>query len=87
MKKFRLSIYDTENLVLRGWLVKKRKEMNLTQRQLAEKLQTVHSLVGKVEKGERGLDVIEFFKYCNALNANPNELLNLIENLTTPQNN
>ena len=75
MKKFRQSIYEPDQLLLRDWLVTKRNEEKLTQRQLAEKLQVVHSLIGKVEKGERRLDVIEFLTYCNALNADPGEFI------------
>jgi transcriptional regulator with XRE-family HTH domain len=64
--------------VFREWLINKRKEAGLTQRQLAERLEVVHSLIGKVEKGERRLDVIEFITYCKALNADPNELYKLL---------
>jgi len=79
MKKFRLSIYSPEQTCLREWLVSKRKEAGLTQRQLADKLQVIHSLIGKVEKGERRLDVVEFVSYCQALNANPDEVIKLLE--------
>ena len=48
-------------------LVKMRKEAGLTQRQLAEKLEREHSFVWRIEKGERRLDVVEFFWVCNAL--------------------
>ncbi len=79
MIKFRQSIYESDQVALREWLVQKRHNANLTQRELAEKLQVVHSLVGKVEKGERRLDVIEFITYCNGLNADPCELFHSIE--------
>ncbi len=79
MSKFRLSIYEPEQLFLRDWLVKKRNEAKLTQRELAAELQVVHSLVGKVEKGERRLDVIEFITYCKALKADPSEFINALE--------
>jgi transcriptional regulator with XRE-family HTH domain len=78
MKKFRQSIYDQEHVFLRDWLIQKRKAVNLTQRQLADKLNTVHSLVGKVEKGERRLDVIEFISYCEAMDVNSDEIVNLL---------
>ena len=58
---------------MRSWLIEKRKETQLTQRQLAERLEVVHSLVGKVEKGERRLDVIEFRTYCQALGVKPSD--------------
>jgi len=82
MKKFRQSIYEAEHLILREWLVEKRKELGLTQRQLAEKLQVVHSLIGKVEKGERRLDFIEFISYCEALELSSNDMLVVIKKIS-----
>lgn len=78
MKKFRQSIYDREHVFLRDWLKGKRQAVNLTQRQLADKLQTVHSLVGKVEKGERRLDLIEFISYCEAMEVGSEEIVKVI---------
>jgi transcriptional regulator with XRE-family HTH domain len=80
MKTFRPSIYDSDYQLLISWLVDKRKAKGLTQRQLAEELQVIYSLVGKVEKGERRLDVIEFAKYCRALDSTPSEFFKLLEN-------
>ncbi|MCF6208167.1 MAG: helix-turn-helix domain-containing protein [Ghiorsea sp.] len=65
---------------LRDWLIEARKAAGLTQRQLAERLQIVHSLVGKVEKGERRLDVIEFKTYCEVLDVSPNDFFDLLDN-------
>lgn len=78
MKKFRQSIYDQEHIFLREWLIEKRKAANLTQRQLAEKLEVVHSLVGKIEKGERRLDLIEFLSYCDGLGVSFDEISGFI---------
>lgn len=74
-----MSIYEPEHVFLRDWLIKKRKDAELTQRGLAERLNAVHSLVAKVEKGERRLDIIEFITFCDALDANPCEGINLIQ--------
>ena len=80
--KFRKSIYSPEFVQLIGWLVQKRKQARLSQRQLAEKIGVIHSLVGKVEQGERRLDVIELIVYCRAMGADPSELIGeLQENL------
>ena len=79
MKKFRQSIYDPQQVQLRDWLIERRKAAGFTQRQLAERLQVVHSLVGKVEKGERRLDVIEFNAYCSALNMCPKVFFELLD--------
>lgn len=81
MNKFRLSIYEPEQVLLRNWLIEKRKDAELTQRQLAERLQVVHSLIGKVEKGERRLDIIEFNTYCYALNTKPSIFFDALNNI------
>ena len=44
-------------------------------------LKLVHSLVGKVEKGERRLDFIECIAYCNALDISSEEMLILIKKI------
>lgn len=75
MRGFRKSVHSKEQILLRDLLIDKRSKAGLTQRELALRLGVVHSLVGKVEKGERRLDVIEFISYCEALGVEPNELL------------
>lgn len=70
MKK---SIYSSKQEKLRAWLKKERLAQGLSMRALAEKLNRPHSFVGKVEQGERRLDVIEFIEYCKILNKNPSE--------------
>lgn len=44
-----------------------RKEANLTQQNLAEKLNKPQSFVSKYESGERRLDLIEFLEVAEAL--------------------
>jgi len=79
MKKFRQSIHDREQTILREWLIERRKEALLTQRELADILGVVYSLVGKVETGERRLDVIELIQYCSGLKADPIKLIRLLK--------
>lgn len=50
----------------RARLVAMRKAAGLTQRELAERLGREHSFVGRVELGERRLDVVEFYWFCRA---------------------
>lgn len=52
-------------------LVASRREADLTQRKLAERLGWPHSVVGKVETGERRLDVVEFTAWAQALKLEP----------------
>lgn len=81
MRKFRQSIYQSEHQLLIQWLIKKRVDLDLTQRQLAERLNVVHSLVGKVEKGERRLDIVEFVAYCRALEVQKSDITLLFEKI------
>lgn len=37
-----------------------------------------HSFIGKVEQGERRLDVVEFVRYCEALKLSPDEGIAII---------
>ncbi len=67
------TIYCNEYDKLLKWLKEKRVEGRLTMRQLAVRLDVHHSWVGRVELGERRLDVMEFVRYCNALEADPFE--------------
>jgi transcriptional regulator with XRE-family HTH domain len=60
---------------LRKLLVEARKELDLTQRELATMLNIQYSIIGKVESGDRRLDVIEFCEYLHALKVSPSEAL------------
>jgi transcriptional regulator with XRE-family HTH domain len=75
MKK---TIYSNENKILCTWLKEKRLKENLTIRGLAKKLDTAYSIVGKIEIGERKLSVIELIEYCEAINADPHLVIDLI---------
>lgn len=48
-----------------------RKKAGVTQRELAEKLGKPQSFVSKCERGERRLDVQEFFQVAEALKIDP----------------
>lgn len=50
-------------------------DLGLSQRALAERLDVVHSFVGKVETGDRRMDVFEFIEYCRALDWDAAEVL------------
>ena len=46
----------------------------MTQRELARRLARSHSFVGKIESGERQLNVLEFCELADALKVNPKDL-------------
>lgn len=51
-------------------LRKKRLDANLSQKELAKRLSVKRSFVGKNERGERRIDVIELQAVCRALGVN-----------------
>jgi len=55
-------------------LTEARKAAGLTQRQLGERLKQTHTILAKVEAGERRLDVVEFIYVARALGVDPKEL-------------
>ena len=68
MKK---TIHTRQSHCVRAALVKLRQRARLTQRQLARKLGREHSLISRLELGERRVDVVEFFWICQACGADP----------------
>ena len=67
----RKTIYSKQSEYLCEMLVAMRNRAGVTQRQLAPKLGREHNMVGRLELGERRLDVIEFYWLCKACGANP----------------
>lgn len=65
------SIYAKRHQKLAAWLKACRQERELSIRDLGAKLGLHHSIVGKIETGERRLDVAEYIDYCKALDTNP----------------
>lgn len=47
-------------------------------RELGDKLGVIHSWVGKIEQGERRLDLIEYIRLCKVLGIDPHEGLDLV---------
>lgn len=73
------SLYSQKYEILRRWLKEERlKQKGLSIRKLAEALDIHHSIVGKIEQGERKLDVIEFVEYCDVLGVDPKKGIELI---------
>jgi len=72
------SVSSDENKAIMAWLKTKRKEKGHTMRTLSQLIGTPHSFIGKVENQERRLDIVEYVRYCNALDVDPVEGLKLI---------
>ena len=65
--------YAKKSKNLRKWLREQRQEKGFTMRSLAAKLGVPHSYIGKIENGERRLDIPEYLRYCKVMDINPNE--------------
>jgi transcriptional regulator with XRE-family HTH domain len=61
-------------------LIAAREHAGLSQRELAKRLDRAHSFVGKIESGERQLNVLEFCEYADVLGADAAELLRAVVN-------
>ena len=73
------TVASEENSRLTQWLKVKRQEKGHTMRSLEQVLGTPHSFVGKIENQERRLDVVEFIRYCQALEIDPIEGLTILK--------
>jgi len=67
------SITSQKYLTLLAWLKEQRISKELTMRDLAAIIDEPHQFIGKIETGERRLDVYEYVQYCEALDINPAE--------------
>lgn len=77
MKK---SVFTAEYQILRTLLRSVRERSNVTQVELAEKLDETQSFVSKCERGERRLDVVQLNAFCEALGI---ELIDFVKEFTS----
>ena len=64
---------------LRQVLAETRKEAGVTQEELAARLGRPQTFVSKIERGVRGVDLLEFLEILRALGADPNTVIKRIE--------
>jgi len=72
------TIYASDYRLLLEWLRHQRKSQGLTMRDLAKRLKVHHSWIGRIEQGERRLDMVEFARLCTEIGCDPREGLKLI---------
>lgn len=72
------SIHSPEYRLLLKWLRERREAQGLTMRAVGAKLHLPHSWVGKIETGERRLDVAEFVRLCRVLHADPHAGIDIV---------
>ncbi len=75
------SIYSDEYQRLLRLLVEARTSAKLTQSEVAARLVRPQSFVSKYERGERRLDVVEFFRVSHAVGADPYRMLRSLDRI------
>jgi hypothetical protein len=73
------SIHHPKYKALINWLIAARNAQGLTVRQLAELIDEDYPLVTKIETRVRKLSAIEYYQYCEALQLDPMEGINLMK--------
>lgn len=73
------AIYSPKYYLLLSWLKTGREARGWTIRQLAEVVGESHAVIGKIETGERRLDLFEFVQLCEALNLKPQDGIKIIK--------
>lgn len=63
MKTLRRSMHGDEQVWLREKFIARRNELGLSQRELASRMGVIYFFVGKVETGDRRLDLAELIIY------------------------
>jgi len=76
------SVFSDKYDRFRQLLIEARKQAGLTQVGLSERLLRPQSFVSKYERGERRLDVIEFFEVARAIGIDPFDFLRGVDDST-----
>jgi transcriptional regulator with XRE-family HTH domain len=79
----RKSVHSTEQKVFRELMIEARKTAGLTQHDVAKRLKKAQSFVAKYEGGERRIDVVEFLRIAQALEADPIRILRELQKRTS----
>lgn len=73
------SVFTKKYELFKELLTQYRKDADVTQQVLAERLSKHQSFVSKYESGERRLDLIEFLEVAEALQFDPFEFIKKLE--------
>ncbi len=72
------TIHSNEYHALLVWLREQRVAHGLSMRDLAGRMDVPHSWIGKIETGERRLDVCEYLHLCTVLGCDFREGINVV---------
>ena len=75
------SIFDPQYRDFIARLVKHRKSIHITQRDLAKRLGTSHCYVARIETHERRIDLLESIAMMRALKMSDEQIINEIKKL------
>ena len=65
--------------VLQQWLIEQREKRKLTIQQLAQNLNKPVSYIHDIEQGQHILEIVEFLRYCRALDVDHNIAIEIIQ--------
>jgi len=77
------SLHSEDYRKLIAILLDARKRADLTQQQVADRLERPQSFIAKVEGGERRIDLVEFVALSRALDTDPRTLLDTLLKATS----
>lgn len=67
--------YDPAYRAIVDGLIAARKARGMTQVDVAQAMGTDQSQISKFERGERRLDILDYIRYCQAIELDPCKLL------------
>jgi DNA-binding XRE family transcriptional regulator len=74
------TLFRPEYRILLGLVRQARRDAQITQDDLATRIQAPRSTITKWETGQQRMDLLEFWSYCQGIGANPIELLQRFQN-------
>jgi transcriptional regulator with XRE-family HTH domain len=74
----RKSVYTAESKILCQTLTEARKASGLHQSELAHRLGRDQSVISNIERGQRRVDVVEFYLYARAMGYDPVHLFQIL---------
>jgi len=69
------TLFRPEYRILLGLVRQARKDAQITQDDLAARIQAPQSTITKWETGQQRMDLLEFWSYCRGIEVNPIDLL------------
>ena len=78
MPKARKSAFEPTYVEIIDLLIARRRELGMTQAELAAAYGEDQSFISRIERRQRRLDVYEYLRFCHALKIRPSDILDPI---------